>query len=162
MENDVTVANGSYGSKWRLPLLLALVLMTIVAASQWRMHEVVLPAGRDAQETKNTKVNPPEKVAEKVSLTVDFGDGRRKEYEGGPWREGKTIRDLLNDIARLSVTQQGAGASAFLTKLDDVANEGAGGRNWMYSVNGQRGDRSFAVYVLRPGDQVLWTFGAQQ
>ena len=68
-----------------------------------------------------------------------------------------TVRDLLNAAPGLSISQQGSGASAFLTKIDGVANEGAGGRNWMYSVNGQRADRSFAVYELQPGDHVLWT-----
>jgi hypothetical protein len=32
----------------------------------------------------------------------------------------------------------------------------------MYAVNGQFADSSFAVYRLKPGDRVLWTFGARQ
>ena len=73
-----------------------------------------------------------------------------------------TVADLLNSEPRISLTSTGSGASAFLTSLDGVANEGAGGRNWTYSVNGKHADRSFAVYELQPGDHVLWTFAAQQ
>jgi hypothetical protein len=46
-----------------------------------------------------------------------------------------------------------------LTSINGVANEGAGGNNWTYEVNGRSGDRSYAVYELRAGDRVLWTFG---
>ncbi len=73
-----------------------------------------------------------------------------------------TVRDLLNGVPRLRIVQQGSGSSAFLTQIDDVTNEGAGGRNWMYSVNGQRADRSFAIYELQPGDHVLWSFAPPQ
>jgi hypothetical protein len=57
---------------------------------------------------------------------------------------------------------RGTGQSAFLDSLDGVKNEGADGRNWTYSVDRTTGDRSFAVYELRPGNRVLWTFGKQQ
>jgi hypothetical protein len=49
-----------------------------------------------------------------------------------------------------------------LAELDHVGNEGAGGRNWLYQVNGKHADRSFAVYVLQPGDHVLWRFTASR
>ncbi len=53
--------------------------------------------------------------------------------------------------------ERGSGATAFLTQLDDLKNEGSG-RNWIYRVNGQIADRSFAVYRLEAGDTVLWKF----
>jgi hypothetical protein len=95
-----------------------------------------------------------------LSLTLDFGDGSPRRYEPIAWREGMTVRDLTRETRRegLKLVVRGTGMAAFLESLDGVANEGADGRNWTYSVNGKRGDRSFAVYKLQPGDQVLWTF----
>jgi hypothetical protein len=103
-----------------------------------------------------------------VSLIVDFGDGRTREWTAIGWRKGMTVGDLLAAAAAhdaekaLAFAQQGSGGSAFLTTLDGVANEGPAGRNWTYQVNGKRADRSFAVYELQPGDQVLWRFGGTQ
>ncbi len=145
-------------SWWRLPLLLALVLAAI-----WLLRDRSV---RDAAPDSNDA--PPGTSAvtvgeETVSLTIDFGDGRRTQFEPIGWREGMSVRDLTRETSRPArrLEVQGSGKSAFLASLDGVANEGADGRNWTYDVNGERGDRSFAIYELRPGDRVLWTFGAQ-
>jgi hypothetical protein len=99
-----------------------------------------------------------------VSLAIDFGDGRRTEYQPIAWREGMTVYDVTSETQRndLKLKTIGTGESAFLANLDGVENEGADGRNWIYSVDGKVGDRSFAVFELEPGDRVLWTFGKQQ
>jgi hypothetical protein len=136
---------------------LILVLAAIIVSRYWGIRQ-------DTSPSRGNPTIPQSKTAtaNKVSLTVDFGDGRRTDYEASSWHKGMTIGDLLNDTLRFNVVQQGAGASRFLTQLGGVANEGAGGRNWTYTVNGQRGDRSFAIYELHAGDRVLWTFGPQQ
>ena len=71
-----------------------------------------------------------------------------------------TVADLFGKASGIEVIQKGSGQSAFLTAVDGVANEGADGNNWTYAVNGQSGDRSFAVYELQPGRSRLvdiWT-----
>jgi hypothetical protein len=79
-----------------------------------------------------------------------------------------TVADLLAAAAAdtlgdpLAIRQQGSGASAFLTQINDAPNEGADGRNWTYQVNGQHADRPFAAYELQPGDAVLWRYGKAQ
>jgi hypothetical protein len=142
------------GPWWKLPLLLALVLVAILLFINRGVRE------EDAGESRNPASKVPAEVeaSETVSLTIDFGDGREKQSVIVGWHEGMTVRDLMNSAPQLSVSQQGSAAAAFLTAIDGVANEGAGGRNWLYSVGGKRADRSFAVYGLRPGDHVLWTF----
>jgi hypothetical protein len=96
-----------------------------------------------------------------VSLTIDFGDGRRTDYEPIAWREGMTVQDVTRETPRSDIKLKtlGTGESAFLSNLDGIENEGASGRNWIYSVDGVVGDRSFGVYEVEPGDKVLWTFG---
>jgi hypothetical protein len=141
-----------------MPLLLALVLLAMLLMRDRGVRDV------NSEPENGSSSAPVSKTTEQVSLAIDFGDGRQKQYKPIAWREGITVRDLTRETPRSDrqLDVQGSGVSAFLASLDGFANEGAGGRNWTYTVNGQRGDRSFAVYELRPGDQVLWTFGAQQ
>lgn len=152
MDDSSSPSCSACGSWWRLPLLLGLVLAAIVLAK-----------GRGIRQptTESAGPVPPERAgdgaAAAVSLTIDYGDGRRQ-IEALKWYEGMTVRDLLDAARGVSISQQGSGAAAFLTQIGGVANEGADGRNWTYTVNGQRGDRSFAMCELRPADQVLWTF----
>jgi len=103
---------------------------------------------------------------ETVSLALDFGAGQPLRFDAVPWHEGMTIEELLGAVSQMpdapEIAKKGSGPSAFLTRIGDVANEGVNGSNWTYQVNDQRGDRSFAVYELEPGDRVLWKFGPQE
>jgi hypothetical protein len=53
---------------------------------------------------------------------------------------------------------QGRGATALLSRIDDLTSEGGGQRNWIFYVNQRKGDRSFGIWQLQPGDEVLWRF----
>jgi hypothetical protein len=157
MEDKPTPSCSSCGPWWRLPLMLALVLAAVLL-SRGRLRETVIeppaepPAATDRPVTGKT-----------VSLTIDFGDGRPQEYEPIAWRQGMTVYDLTRETPRENrrLDVRGSGASAFLESLDGIANEGPAGRNWAYHVNGKPGDRSFGVYELQPGDQVLWRFSGR-
>lgn len=144
-------------SWWRLPLLLAIVL----AAIMFLLRGGALgPAPQpDRMPRENVAAAPN---ATSVQLTINFDDGRAPMSAESRWHEDMTVADLLNSDPGIRVASTGSGAGAFLISLNGVANEGVNGRNWTYRVNGKHADRSFAVYVLRPGDQVLWTFAAQQ
>lgn len=157
VENEPSKSCSACGPWWRLPLLLGLVLAAIVWS---RVHGL-----RD--ESPERKIDSPAPLAngipaEKVELTIDFGRGRQKKLEAIAWRGGMTVANAMNAAPGVSITQKGSGQSAFVTSIDGVENQGAGGDNWIYRVNGIIADRSFAVYDLKPGDRVLWTFGPQQ
>jgi uncharacterized protein DUF4430 len=143
-------------SGWRLPLLLGIVLAAIVLGTSDNIRQAVF---------KPLRVQPIDEAgvqsANKVLLTVNFGNGQMVN-ETADWHDGMTVADVLQQEPRIGFVTEGSGASAFLATLNGVANEGAGGRNWTYTVNGKYADRSFAVYELRPNDHVLWTFAAQQ
>jgi hypothetical protein len=160
MDTASSGPSSSYASRrrwWRLPLVLAgTLILILLMRDRW--------ARDDALEPEVTPPAPAGDSAEQVWLTVDFGDGRRERYTAAAWRDGMTVGDLMQDRRRadLQFAVKGSGTAAFLTSIQGVSNEGADGRNWTYTVNGKRGDRSYAVYELRPGDQVLWTFSKQQ
>src|SRR5215472_9650244 len=74
-----------------------------------------------------------------VRLVVDYGDGVIKTITGLPWAKGSTVLDVMNAAKSrphgISFTYTGSGASAFLTRIDDVANEGGAKKNWQLWVN---------------------------
>ncbi|HVT27344.1 MAG TPA: DUF4430 domain-containing protein [Lacipirellulaceae bacterium] len=158
MEESKRKSCNSCGAWWRLPLLLGFVLAAIVWSRMRSDREV--PRGAVVQGKSQMVADRPS--YQTVSLTVDFGDGRRKIVENIAWRNGMTVADVFSTSGAVAVTQKGTGASALLTSIDGVTNEGTDGRNWTYAVNGQVADRSFAIYQMQPGDRVLWTFGRPQ
>jgi hypothetical protein len=155
MENEPAKSCSPCGSWWRLPLLLGLVLAVML-----------LSRGRSLWETKPNPRAAPNSAGgpafESVSLAIDFGNGQHKDLPSIAWREGLTVADLFNAAPGVFIKQKGSGQGALLTAIDDVANEGADGKNWTYDVNFKDADRSFAVYELHPGDRVLWTFGSRR
>jgi hypothetical protein len=157
VENEPSKIRSTRSTWWRLPLLLALVLVAIV---WYRVHGL-----RDASAKKSGEM--PATIAAsdprpKVNLSIDFGGGRRTRFAAIAWHDGMSVADLMNAWPTVTITQKGSGDSAMVTAIDGIANEGADGKNWLYRVNGKFADRSFAVYELKPGDQVLWTFGPRQ
>ena len=164
-----TGADCRCAAKWKLPLLLTAVLAAILLINGRGVRRPI-PSGSSANATQvdavrnsGTSASAENSRRQFVSLTIDFGDGQRRESQNVPWHDGITVAAALahvaeNSAGKLSFSQHGSGTSALLIEMDDVANEGYGLRNWIYRVNGIRADRSFAVYELRPGDEVLWTF----
>src|SRR5262245_4669225 len=101
-----------------------------------------------------------------VRLVVDYGDGVRKTITGLPWAKGSTVLDVMNAAKSrrhgITFSYTGSGASAFLTHIDDIANEGGAKKNWQLWVNTSYADKSFAVYELQPSDVVFWRFTMQE
>jgi Domain of unknown function (DUF4430) len=101
-----------------------------------------------------------------VRLVVDYGDGVIKTITGLPWAKGSTVLDVMNAAKSrphgINFSYTGSGASAFLTRIDDVANEGGSKKNWQPWVNTSYADKSFGVYEVQPLDVVFWRFTTQQ
>jgi hypothetical protein len=101
-----------------------------------------------------------------VRLVVDYGDGVIKTITDLPWAKGSTVLDVMNAAKDrphgISFSYTGSAASAFLTRIDDVANEGGGAKkNWQLWVNTSYADRSFGAYEVQPLDVVFWRFTTQ-
>ena len=103
-----------------------------------------------------------------VRLVVDYGDGVIKTITGLPWSKGSTVLDAMNAAkARahgIAFNATGSGTSAFLTQIDDVANEGgsASKKHWQFWVNTNYACTGFGAYELQAFDVVFWRFTAQQ
>jgi Domain of unknown function (DUF4430) len=101
-----------------------------------------------------------------VRLVIDYGDGVIKTITELPWAKGNTVLDVMN-VAKsrphgINFSYTGSGASAFLTRIDDVANEGGSKKNWQLWVNTSYADKSFGVYEVQPLDVVFWRFTTQE
>src|SRR5262245_42623415 len=101
-----------------------------------------------------------------VRLVVDYGDGVIKTITGLPWAKGSTVLDVMNAAKDrpngITFSYTGSGASAFLTRIDGVANEGGGAKkNWQLWINTSYAERSFGVYEVQPLDVVFWRFTTQ-
>ena len=148
-------------SWWRLPLLLAIVLAAIVAVRLAGCGEQLHPGGPTGKAP--SAADPQGRT---VSLTIDYGDARKRQFDALPWHAGMTVDELLTTASRLpegiSYVVRGYKERALLTEIDKVENEGGGQRNWLYSVNDVKAEKSFAIYELQPGDRVLWVFGREE
>lgn len=96
-----------------------------------------------------------------VAMVIDYDDGVEKHFRELPWNPGMTVLDVLQAAKQhprgTPFMYRGQGDTAFLTQIDDLKNEGSG-RNWIFSVNGELGQRSFAVTEVKASDRVLWKF----
>lgn len=98
-----------------------------------------------------------------VRLEIDYGNGVEKHYTALVWRAGMTVLDALRAAAELrpglELRSTGSGETAFVTSIDGFENSsGAGGRNWVYTVNGELARQSCGLQRLSAGDVVRWKF----
>lgn len=108
--------------------------------------------------------NEPSATTATIRLVIDYRDGVEKHFTAIAWKDGLTVFDALAAAKAsphgISFASNGSGETTFINQIDDLKNEGARGgkRNWTYEVNGKLADRSAAVYGLKAGDQVRWSF----
>ena len=158
---DGTERTGSIAD-WYFPLLLVVALLILLAFAGQVSH----PPPPGPTSTTDAWTPSPQPEGETVRLTIDFGNGTTKGFAALPWQAEMTVADLL-EAARsfrpgIRYTQIGSGETGFLSTLDGLANEGAGGRNWLYRVDGRHAHLSFCLEKLEPGMHVLWSFTDQQ
>jgi Domain of unknown function (DUF4430) len=136
----------------RRPALLAILSLALLSAIG---HGPVVERAQaaDAAATKT------------VEMVVDYGDGVQIHYTALPLREKMTAFDAVTAASAhphgVKFVWRGAGATAFVTQIGDVKNEGGGAksRNWLFSIDGKESEVGVGDAVLKPGDVVLWRFG---
>ena len=149
---------------WLLPLLLACVMAGLIA-SRLRSDAAVQRSPGRQEDVIGWKPSAPVN-GQSVSLVIDFGNGAERSFESLSWQSGLTVQGLLEAATQfrpgITFAFVGEGKSAFLTHIDGLVNDGAGGRHWQFWINEKRADRSFAVCELEAGDRVLWRFASAE
>jgi hypothetical protein len=110
----------------------------------------------------------PASSTKTVELVIDYGDGVQKRFTDIGWKESMTVLDALRAAQQhshgISFAAHGSGETAIVSKIDDETNQGGatGAKNWIFRINGHLGDESCGIAEVRPGDTVLWKFGAYE
>jgi hypothetical protein len=118
--------------------------------------------GRASGNEKATSAAPT------VELIIDYGDSVQKHLVRIPWREHLTTLDVLaaakNRPHGVTFAARGSGSTAFVTQVDDLKNQGGGddAKNWVFRINDHLVDKSCGLAEVRPGDVILWKFGAYE
>ncbi|MEM8946096.1 MAG: DUF4430 domain-containing protein [Planctomycetota bacterium] len=146
---------------WSFPLLLTILLIALIGAFVF-----MAPSTETVESSSSAGWTPSaQPPGTSAALTIDFGNGATKVFEALPCLPDMTVADLMQAAHAfrpgIEFTQKGSGASGFLTSLDGLANEGAGGRNWIYQVDGRHAVQSYCLEKIQPGMHVLWTFTDQ-
>jgi len=127
---------------------------------------VCLPLGCDRSGPESSKPKteqaqqPPAKI--EVEVEIDFKNSTPPLTGKVTLEKEQTAFAALESFARqkeLKVDFKGEGETLFVKGIGEVANQGAGGINWTYRVNGELGDRSSGIFSLKAGDKVSWIFG---
>lgn len=139
--------------------------MYLKSAKRWLAVVLVMLAASFFPFPAAGHERPEEDTPPYVLLIIDYGDGVQKHFNRLTWTEEMTVLDLMRDAQRhrrgITFAQRGRGPTAFLTRIDDLENEGRG-RNWTYRINDRLADRSFAVQTVEPKDRIAWRFGTGQ
>ncbi len=114
--------------------------------------------------TTGSAIGSAQEPAKTVRLTIDYGDGVQKVFTALPWKAELTVLGALEAAAGhprgIKFKNRGSGASAFVTAIDGVENEGRG-KNWTYLVNEKRANKSAGVFTLDAGDSIVWRFASE-
>jgi hypothetical protein len=126
------------------------------------------PKTEQAKPPATTATAPQPAAAEQplakieVEVEIDFKNSTPALTGKVTLEKEQTAFAALESFARqkeLKVDFKGEGETLFVKGIGEVANQGAGGINWTYRVNGELGDRSSGIFSLKAGDKVSWIFG---
>ncbi len=127
--------------------LAALLLVVLGVSSALAISEV-----RAQSPTQPT-------VMDKLRLKIVSGEEKQM-FEIESSEKLKTVSDLLKHVAEANESfkykSRGSGRTFFITEINGQKNEGARGRNWIYTVNGKLGNKSAGLFEIKAGDEIEW------
>ena len=156
----------------RLLLLFSVLMIAVAGCGENVYRDPAAEEGRDQLDNRQQIVTleidygevggtPGTGTAGIAPTKVDeLADLRQINVEYAP---GMTVLQAMlaaRDRQELDFIHASSGETAFLDAIDGLANEGAGGSNWTYQVNGEPAHKSFGAYRLEAGDRVTWRFGS--
>lgn len=106
----------------------------------------------------------PKAASATIQVVIDYGDGFQRRYTSIAWRNGMTVTDALQAVAKhprgIASRVRGQGELAFVESIDAVGNEGGSGKNWIFYVNDRMGESSAGATEVPEGGVVAWKFEA--
>jgi hypothetical protein len=93
-----------------------------------------------------------------VSVIIDYGNGTSTTDSDVYLFTDANVLDALRAVANVNATYWEAYKSFFVDGINDVFNDFAQSRFWVFSVNGEHALVSADQYILEDGDEVEWTY----
>lgn len=136
--------------------ILAISIISLAALQVQQVNSQIEPKKREEAQAKKAV----------VTLTIDYGDGAQKRFPTITWRDKMTVLGALEWAAKhphgIHFSGKGKGSTKLISKIDDLKNSGADGKNWVFRVNDKLGDRSCGVFPIKANDRILWRFERYQ
>ena len=92
------------------------------------------------------------KITGGASLTVDFGNGERRAFEGSII-ENETLIDVLNQAARAGEFSYKLNGGTDLASIGELANDGK--KSWHWYLNGEKINKRPSEITVKPGSNIL-------
>ncbi len=144
-DTSVTSDRPTAGMRWKAPIVLGVVMFAVAVSNTLLRRDPSPKPPPAGQRTKITiLVGPHDYARDADDYQVD-------------WRQGLTVFAALETaVGGEQVDRTGQGVNTFVNSINQLENEGPGGRNWQYYINGERGQVSAGVETVQPGDRILW------
>jgi hypothetical protein len=108
----------------------------------------------------------PDTPAALTSVNLMIDDGTRvRTWNTVSWHEAMSVQDLLGALVTaraIELQTEVVDGIENVKGIDGVSNDAESGRSWRWWVNNTEVPRPAAKYYLKPGDIVVWRYGAQQ
>ena len=131
-------------------VVILLAIFSISSVKQIPLPSVSTPQSYSLQE----------KSQEKVSLVIDYGDGKVYNYDI-PFTEGINVFQVLQTATAGNGIdlkyEEYSGLGALVTQIGP--SKGGEGRNyWQFWVNGKYATTGATSHIVQPGDIIEWKF----
>ena len=93
-----------------------------------------------------------------VSVTIDYRNGTSIINDEVYLFTDANVLDALRVVAKVNATYWESFNSFMVDGINDVFNDFAQNRFWVFAVNGEHALKSANQYILKDGDQVEWTY----
>lgn len=101
-----------------------------------------------------TPINSQQTGFEIVQI-IDYGGAAKTEKEVLEVKEGETALQLLQRSSEVKVKEYSFGS--LVESINGITN-GTDSKNWVYAVNGQVASVGASEYILKPNDEIGWSF----
>lgn len=111
----------------------------------------------------NQQSSTPDLAIGTVQVEIMFGSDRESIQSEVDCMNDSTVFSVLqaaSDRAEFVFESTGVlKGDKFITSIGGVKNLAGDGKNWIYRVNGELGDKGAGVFAVKPQDRVVWSFG---
>jgi len=140
-------------------ILLAVILLVGVGQYQLsRQGSITFPFINKERTFKldgNSKQSTPSVVSNQVTVSIDFGKGKKAEEKV----EAKTVYEALKKLTELKGLQLEAKQYKYGLLVERIGNSSNSADSaWIYWVNGKAGQIASDRYQVAPQDKIEWKY----